>query len=651
MPTEVEKLLIRLEATQAKFEKQLAGASRSANRRANEIENRFEKLNRSVTKSLSGIGSRLSGPLLAALAPAALVGAVRSVTSEIADLAAEAKQAGVSFESFQELQYATGKAKIGVDALTDGLKEMQLRADEFILTGKGSGAEAFARLGLDAAALAEGLKQPDALFETIIDRLSQLDKSAQIRIADEIFGGTGGEQFVRLLDQGVESLRTGRKEARDLGMVLSQDIADKAIDIDQKFQQVAKTVGTKLKTAIVEAAAALSQFVEFFNGLMFDKLDRQITDLGKERLEVENRILALRDKQRNSTGIFAQLEARQLGGTIAQLEQRMADIAAEEKRLMGEQDKYRVPSPTPTTITVTGGGGRGLPPPASDKENAYDRTSRQIQERTQALNDEMAAMMTLNPLIDDYGYAQEKAAIQAELLAAAERAKIKITPDLREKIAALAETYARTSAGVEQLDEAHDKLRQSMEELRDTGRDVMKGFISDLVEGKSASEALANALQKVADKLLDMALNNLFSGLGGSVGGGLLGGAIIPGILHRGGIAGRDGYGHGRSVSPAVFAGAPRYHNGGIAGLRPGEVPAILQKGEPVLPKGTRLAAASVQEMAVDVVIRGVFVDDNGIVKAQITQSSQQARQGAVGDVKGNFSNWAQQARIYGKPA
>jgi len=39
-------------------------------------------------------------------------------------------------------------------------------------------------------------------------------------------------------------------------------------------------------------------------------------------------------------------------------------------------------------------------------------------------------------------------------------------------------------------------------------------------------------------------------------------------------------------VSIAAFADAPRMHGGGIAGLRPDEVPAILQKGERVTPRG-----------------------------------------------------------------
>jgi hypothetical protein len=38
-----------------------------------------------------------------------------------------------------------------------------------------------------------------------------------------------------------------------------------------------------------------------------------------------------------------------------------------------------------------------------------------------------------------------------------------------------------------------------------------------------------------------------------------------------------------RTVPTAVFAGAPRMHSGGWPGLRPDEVPTILQRGERVL--------------------------------------------------------------------
>ena len=42
-------------------------------------------------------------------------------------------------------------------------------------------------------------------------------------------------------------------------------------------------------------------------------------------------------------------------------------------------------------------------------------------------------------------------------------------------------------------------------------------------------------------------------------------------------------------VSPLAFIGAERYHSGGRVGLRGGEVPAILQRGETVLPAGANM--------------------------------------------------------------
>lgn len=60
------------------------------------------------------------------------------------------------------------------------------------------------------------------------------------------------------------------------------------------------------------------------------------------------------------------------------------------------------------------------------------------------------------------------------------------------------------------------------------------------------------------------------------------GAQIAAGVHHSGGIAGSAG-GVQRSVNPAVYAGAMRYHTGGIAGFMPDEVPAILRRGEEVL--------------------------------------------------------------------
>ena len=79
--------------------------------------------------------------------------------------------------------------------------------------------------------------------------------------------------------------------------------------------------------------------------------------------------------------------------------------------------------------------------------------------------------------------------------------------------------------------------------------------------------------------------NGQNSGGGGDSGGGglfgeLFSGDWFSGLFHEGGVAGEAStY---RETPSWLFAGAPRYHDGGVAGLAPGEVPAVLKAGEVV---------------------------------------------------------------------
>jgi hypothetical protein len=69
---------------------------------------------------------------------------------------------------------------------------------------------------------------------------------------------------------------------------------------------------------------------------------------------------------------------------------------------------------------------------------------------------------------------------------------------------------------------------------------------------------------------------------------GLMGGAAF---IHKGGIAGYT-LDH-RMIDPAVFYRAERYHGGGMpGGLRGDEIPAILQRGETVIPRGMSMGGA-----------------------------------------------------------
>ena len=61
---------------------------------------------------------------------------------------------------------------------------------------------------------------------------------------------------------------------------------------------------------------------------------------------------------------------------------------------------------------------------------------------------------------------------------------------------------------------------------------------------------------------------------------------MMAGFFHDGGLVTASG-GSQRQVNPLWFANAPRFHSGGPVGLSEGEIPAVLQAGEYVLPRGS----------------------------------------------------------------
>lgn len=110
-----------------------------------------------------------------------------------------------------------------------------------------------------------------------------------------------------------------------------------------------------------------------------------------------------------------------------------------------------------------------------------------------------------------------------------------------------------------------------------SGAKTAKQAFDDMARGFAQSIA-----KMAAEYLAKKAILSLFGGpAGGAAGGAGGGGGFLAGLFHTGGIVGQGGV--IRSVNPAMFAMAPRYHSGGVAGLKPGEVPAILKRGEEVL--------------------------------------------------------------------
>ena len=241
------------------------------------------------------------------------------------------------------------------------------------------------------------------------------------------------------------------------------------------------------------------------------------------------------------------------------------------------------------------------------KQNNFDREVANLQKRISLLQLEQK-------VVGKSALEAEKARTAHSLLEAAKAANIPITESLKNKVNTLANGYATATVKLDEMKDAQENAAARAAELESTFQDATKGIVSGILEGRDAADVFADALGNISDRLLDLALDDVFAGLkgggtslfGGGT-GGIFGGAIIPGIFHKGGVVGRDGGGHNRAVSPGVFNNAPRFHDGGIVGLKSDEVPAILQKGEIVIPKNHSTVA---QKRGGDVTIAPVYQID-----------------------------------------
>lgn len=317
-----ERLVVMLEARIRDFEKNMAKAEgrgtrtyqrlrRDSGTATAQMEADMLRSTSRINQALSSVSSRIGifgkafvGGLVGGIGAAAfgsLTGQLSATVRGIAEVGDEAKRAGMSAKSFQEWRYVAEQNRIGIDAMVDGFKELNLRADEFIVTGGGSAAEAFKRLGYTAGDLKTKLKDPSALMLEIIGRMKGMDAAARIRISDELFGGSAGERFVELIDQGEAGLRKTIDRAHEVGRVMDEEMIAKAAELDQRWQDLAGRVQMFGKNLAVSLADIPLDAIEVrLNEIFTEAEGRSI--LGDTIYDELKKIGGLTDEQALSLG-------------------------------------------------------------------------------------------------------------------------------------------------------------------------------------------------------------------------------------------------------------------------------------------------------------------------------------------------------------
>jgi tape measure domain-containing protein len=607
MTTQGERLLISLEARVNKYERDLARARQRTDRHMGAMQARALATAKSFKASFASIAAPLAG-VASVRGATALIDATLRIDNalKVAGLSGEALEK-VYDELFAAAQAnaAPLETLVGLYAKLS-LVQKELGVDQTKLVGFTNNVALALRAGGTDAQAASGalLQLSQALgggtvraeeFNSVLEGAPTIAQAVATGLQE---AGGSVAKLRQLVVDGQVSSRAFFRAFEAGAPMLKEKVADAAMTIDQRM--------TNLGNALLDAArrfntsskaadtfgTAIDNVSGIVNGIDFDSLISQIQEvIGAFQAGVQwaqnfaqsvGQASGLDKIGKFLTG--GQVQKSFLGGALtvtssAALQERIdaafesqiekAGELTEEAILRsvlgqggGVTDKTdRLPKTEFKPISIedypaddssgTGGTGRGSSGGAgrgasagSGSTSDFQRQLEDAQRRAELLRQETTLLAGINPALDRYGAKAEAASMKASLLTAAQQEGIAVTPQVTAQIDQVAEGYAKAAEEAARLAEEQDNIRQRAEELANLGGSVVSGFISDLRQGKTASEALANALNKVIDQLIDMMIQALIvkplMGIFSGFFPGFEKGGPVPGF-DRGGYTGPGG--------------------------------------------------------------------------------------------------------------
>ncbi|MEJ2446289.1 MAG: hypothetical protein P8Y42_23085, partial [Exilibacterium sp.] len=260
------QLARRIEETNRRLGRQRSALERMG--RA-DVTGRFDTLTRAM-------GQRATQLTAFTTATGAAIGALgHSFATQTEEVRQWSARLGIGVDQLSRLQYAGAQFGVESDAMIDALKELSLRTDEFVITGAGSAAESFERLGLSPDTLDRLSNDTGALFDVVLGRLRELDSvAARQRILDELFGGTGGEQLTELVTVSATEFERLRKEADAFGATFSQADTDAARDYMRAWRSAGGALLGVRNTLGRALAPALASLFNAFSGWVSENRDQ-----------------------------------------------------------------------------------------------------------------------------------------------------------------------------------------------------------------------------------------------------------------------------------------------------------------------------------------------------------------------------------------
>jgi len=227
------------------------------------------KANDTIVSSLKGISNSVAG--IAALQGAqfamsfarGFADKVKEAIDEMDALGKLAQRIGTTTSELSALQYAGQFAGVGLDDLTTAFKGL----NKSLLESRdplSDSAAALKALGLNADELRK--MDPGKAFEEIAGVFPKFaDGAEKAAVATQLFGKQG-QALIPLLNGGKEGIEAMRKEAEDMGLIVSTQTAQAMGDLNDDLTRIsnlgkgaAAVMATEMQPAIAEVVKILKE--------------------------------------------------------------------------------------------------------------------------------------------------------------------------------------------------------------------------------------------------------------------------------------------------------------------------------------------------------------------------------------------------------
>ena len=204
------------------------------------------------------VGMRALGGALAGVAAAGGLAALMDRSISAADAVGKtADKIGVGVEALQELRYAAQLAGVEQRTMDMALQRFTRRVAE-AAKGTGEAKQALAQMGIALKDQHGNIRRSEDLLNDVAEAFKRTtDPAERLRLAFKLFDSEG-VAMVNMLVGGAEALEATRRRARDLGIVLDEDLVRNAEKARDELDALGKVISANLTRAVLDLAPAIA---------------------------------------------------------------------------------------------------------------------------------------------------------------------------------------------------------------------------------------------------------------------------------------------------------------------------------------------------------------------------------------------------------